>query len=180
MAKKPDGSTKFTELRRVQMELEEARDRYVDLYDGAPTGYLTLNPKGMILEANLPACTLLGINRKDLLGKPVVGFVAAKDQVTFHCHIREIFKAGARQACEVDLAQQDDARSRSSSNRWPFRMRQGSIPMCSPLCWILRNAQAQRRRCSSTNMGLNNKGGWRSVNGSAMTSTTGFCGPSRR
>ena len=77
MAKKPDGSTKFTELRRVQMELEEARDRYVDLYDGAPTGYLTLNPKGMILEANLPACTLLGINRKDLLGKPVVGFVAA-------------------------------------------------------------------------------------------------------
>jgi len=83
MAKKPDGSTKFTELRRVQMELEEARDRYVDLYDGAPTGYLTLNPKGMILEANLPACTLLGINQKDLLGKPVIGFVAAKDQATF-------------------------------------------------------------------------------------------------
>jgi len=180
MAKKPDGSTKFTELRRVQMELEEARDRYVDLYDGAPTGYLTLNPKGMILEANLPACTLLGINRKDLLGKPVVGFVAAKDQVTFHCHIREIFKAGARQACEVDLAQQDDAPVSVQFESVAVRMRQGSIPMCSPLCWILRNAQAQRRRCSITNMGLNNKGGWRSVNGSAMTSTTGFCGPSRR
>jgi len=27
MAKKPDGSTKFTELRRVQMELEAARAR---------------------------------------------------------------------------------------------------------------------------------------------------------
>jgi PAS domain S-box-containing protein len=153
MAKKPDGSTKFTELRRqaearlrttrrdvaampikdvqrlvyelqvheielemqneelrrAQMELEVARDRYVDLYDSAPTGCLTLNPKGMILEANLPACTLLGINRKDLLGKPVIGFVAAKDQATLLRHIREIFKAGASQACEVDLAQQDDA-----------------------------------------------------------------------
>jgi PAS domain S-box-containing protein len=81
----------------------------VDLYDSAPTGCLTLNPKGMILEANLPACTLLGINRKDLLGKPVIGFVAAKDQATLLRHIREIFKAGASQACEVDLAQQDDA-----------------------------------------------------------------------
>jgi PAS domain S-box-containing protein len=153
MAKKPEGSTKFTELRRqaevllgmtkrdvvampiqdvqrlvhelqvheielemqndelrrAQMELEAARDRYVDLYDSAPTGYLTLNPKGVILEANLPACTLLGINRKDLLGKPVMVCVAAKDQATFLRHIREIFKVGVRQACEVELVQQDAA-----------------------------------------------------------------------
>jgi PAS domain S-box-containing protein len=80
----------------------------MDLYDRAPTGYLTLNPKGMILEANLPACTLLGIDRKDLLGQSILGFVAAKDQPTFLCHIRRIFKAGARQACDVDLVQKGD------------------------------------------------------------------------
>ncbi|HEV8327088.1 MAG TPA: ATP-binding protein [Nitrospiraceae bacterium] len=96
-------------LRKAQMDLESARDRYLDLYDSAPIGYLTLNPKGMILEGNLPACTLLGINRKDLLGKPVIGFVAAKDQATVLHHIRESFKEGARQACEVGLAQQRDA-----------------------------------------------------------------------
>jgi PAS domain S-box-containing protein len=150
MAKKPEGSTKFTELRRqaeellrltkrdvaampvkdvqrvvhelqvheielemqneqlrrAQMELEAARDRYLDLYDSAPIGYLTLNSQGIILEANLPASRLLGINREDLLRKPVIGFVAPKDQATFLCHIRESFKVGARQACEVDLAQQ--------------------------------------------------------------------------
>lgn len=153
MAKKPEGSTKFTELRRqaevllgmtkrdvvampiqdvqrlvhelqvheielemqndelrrAQMEIEAARDRYADLYDSAPTGYLTLNPKGVILEANLPACTLFGINRKDLIGKPAMVFVAAKDQATFLRHILEIFKAGVRQACEVELVQQGDA-----------------------------------------------------------------------
>ena len=96
-------------LRQVQMDLESARDRYLDLYDSAPIGYLTLNPMGMILEGNLPACTLLGVNRKELLGKPVIGFVAAKDQATVLRHIRESFKEGARQACEVGLAQQGDA-----------------------------------------------------------------------
>src|SRR4029077_7071246 len=69
-------------LRKAQMDLESARDRYLDLYDSAPIGYLTLNPKGMILEGNLPACALLGVNRTDLIGKPVTGFVAAKDQAT--------------------------------------------------------------------------------------------------
>jgi PAS domain S-box-containing protein len=96
------------ELRRTQMELEAARDRYMDLYDGAPTGYLTLDAKGVILEANLPACTLLGMNRIDLLGKPVIRFVAAKDQATCRRHIREMFNTGVRQACEVDLALQNN------------------------------------------------------------------------
>ena len=94
------------ELRSTQVELEASRDRYVNLYDSAPIGYLTLNPKGMILEANLPVCTLLGLNRKDLLGKAVIGFVAAKDQATFLHHIREIFETGIRQVCEVSLARQ--------------------------------------------------------------------------
>jgi PAS domain S-box-containing protein len=97
------------ELRRTQVKLEAARDRYVNLYDSAPTGYMTLNPRGMILEANLPACMLLRINRKEVFGKPVIGFVAAKDHATFLRHLREIVTSGTRQVCEVDLAQQDDA-----------------------------------------------------------------------
>ncbi len=95
------------ELRRAQVELEEARSRYVRLYDDAPTGYLTLDPKGIILEANLPACTLLGVNRKDLRGKPITLCMLAKDQATFRRHIHELFRTGIRQVCEVDLARQD-------------------------------------------------------------------------
>jgi len=94
------------EMRQVQAEIEAVRDRYVELYDSAPTGYLTLDSKERILAANLPACTLCGINRKDLLGKSVTGFVAAKDQAAFLRHICELFKTGIRQACEVDIAQQ--------------------------------------------------------------------------
>jgi PAS domain S-box-containing protein len=54
-------------LRKAQTGLEESRDRYVDLYDFAPVGYITLDSTGMIEEINLTASVLLGKERKNLL-----------------------------------------------------------------------------------------------------------------
>ena len=59
------------ELRRMHLELDTGRARYFDLYDLAPVGYCTLSEKGMILEANFTAATLLGVNRGALVGQPV-------------------------------------------------------------------------------------------------------------
>jgi PAS domain S-box-containing protein len=95
------------ELRRTQVKLEVARDHYAVLYDSAPTGYLTLDFKGMIRRANLPACTLLGKTRKDLLGQQVIRFVAVKDQATFQRHLLGLLNTGGRDVCEVDLVQRD-------------------------------------------------------------------------
>ena len=91
------------ELRRTQLELEAARDRYVDLYDFSPAGHLTLDTHGTIVEANLRAGTLLGINRKALIGQPLARFIAAEDEGTFHRHCQEVLKTGTRQTCEVHL-----------------------------------------------------------------------------
>ena len=51
------------ELRRTQSDLAAARDRYLDLYDFAPVGYLTLDTDGRILEVNRTGATLLGMMR---------------------------------------------------------------------------------------------------------------------
>src|SRR5579859_7178983 len=51
------------QLRRAQAEIEVARDRYLELYNFAPIGYLTINSQGVILEANLTFAQMLGVDR---------------------------------------------------------------------------------------------------------------------
>ena len=64
------------ELRRAQEELELSRNKYIDLYDFAPVGYFTFDTQGLILEVNLTGAKLLGIERKLLLKKPFINFIA--------------------------------------------------------------------------------------------------------
>ncbi len=64
------------ELRRVRSAAEEARNRYVDLFEFAPDGYITLDEAGFITGANLTAATLLGISPGRLRGKRFAVLVA--------------------------------------------------------------------------------------------------------
>jgi two-component system, cell cycle sensor histidine kinase and response regulator CckA len=91
------------ELRRTQLELEAARARYFDLYDLAPVGYITLNEKGTILEANLTLVDLLGVTRKAVVNRPFTRFIFPPDQDIFYQHRRQLFATGSPQICELRL-----------------------------------------------------------------------------
>jgi PAS domain S-box-containing protein len=71
------------ELRESQNRLEESLHRYSDLYDFAPVGYLTLDRRGRIDEANLTAATLLGWDRGRLLGQYFPLFMPHQDERDF-------------------------------------------------------------------------------------------------
>ena len=76
------------ELRRAQLALEESRDRYVDLYEFAPVGYLTLNLAGRVAEINLAGASLIGVERAKLLHRRFDHCVVLEDrdrwQLQFH------------------------------------------------------------------------------------------------
>jgi len=72
------------ELRRVHTSMEEARDRYVDFYEFAPMGYITLSRDGLISEINLTGCTLLGIERFRLVGRRFTRSVVSQDKDLWH------------------------------------------------------------------------------------------------
>ena len=68
------------ELRRLQRDLENERDKYSDLYDFSPVSYFTMDNKGIILEANLTAAAMIGLERQLLIGRPFSDFIVGGDQ----------------------------------------------------------------------------------------------------
>src|SRR5687767_1264938 len=59
------------ELRRVQHEIEESRDRFQELFELSPCGYLTLDVRGGVWEMNRAAERILRVSRNDLLQQPL-------------------------------------------------------------------------------------------------------------
>jgi len=91
------------ELEMQNEELEQARDRYVDLYDFAPVTYLTLSAEGEILEANLSAAKLLGLERGRLIREKLTRFVATAAQDTFYLFCRQVFRSDDWQSVDLDM-----------------------------------------------------------------------------
>jgi chemotaxis family two-component system sensor kinase Cph1 len=85
------------ELRRAQLELEDTRAKYFQLYNLAPVGYITLTPDLIIKEANLVAATLLGSERRKLVHKPLSPFVSTWSQETLYLHYRRLGQGGGKQ-----------------------------------------------------------------------------------
>jgi PAS domain S-box-containing protein len=84
-------------------ELEHTRDRYVDLYEFAPVGYLTLAEDGAILQVNQTGAELLGEARVDLAGSPFERFVLPADLDRWRQHLKRAGEGGERQRAELRL-----------------------------------------------------------------------------
>ena len=100
--------TQNEELRRSQVELGASRERYFDLYDMAPVGYITVSEKGLIMEANLTAATLLGVARNALDRQPMTRFIIKEDQDIYHLQREKLFKTDAPQVCELRMRRGND------------------------------------------------------------------------
>lgn len=72
------------ELQRAHAAMEAARDRYVDLYDFAPVGYVTIGRQCLIAEINLTAAAMFGIDRARLIGSRFSKLVAPQDADRWH------------------------------------------------------------------------------------------------
>lgn len=95
------------ELQRAQEELEASRALFVDLYDFAPVGYVTVSEAGLILEANLTAAHQLGVGRSGLVMQPFTRFILPEDQDIYYHHRKVLFETGAQQTCELRLLRRD-------------------------------------------------------------------------
>ncbi len=90
------------ELRRTQTKLEAARKSYFDLYDLAPTGYVTTDQQGIIQQSNLTATLMLGVSRGTLIRQSITRFIFPADQDIYYL-CRRLVEAGEARACELRM-----------------------------------------------------------------------------
>ncbi len=95
------------ELRRTQAELDGERARYFDLYELAPVGYCTVSEQGLILQANLTAAQMLGINRGALIAKSISRFILKTDQDIYYLSRQQLIETGNPQTCELCMVRND-------------------------------------------------------------------------
>ena len=98
------------ELQRAQTELEAARNRYSDLYEFAPVGYMTVSEQGLILEANVTSSAMLGAEKNVMIGKPFSQFITSDTQDVFYFHRKKLFETKSKQICELKLEKKDGTR----------------------------------------------------------------------
>ena len=91
------------QLQQARDEMEAGLEKYSDLYDFAPVGYLTLDREGTICEANLTSASLLGIERSRLVQRRFRSCIAPADLPAFTAFFAKVFETKARESCEVTL-----------------------------------------------------------------------------
>ncbi|MFO7877759.1 MAG: diguanylate cyclase [Desulfovermiculus sp.] len=91
------------ELRRAQQENAQLQQEYQDLYEFAPFGYLTLNPKGIITRANLTGVSLLERERRILLKSSFTVFIASEWVNQYQSAKHKAIKTGEKQSVELQL-----------------------------------------------------------------------------
>jgi PAS domain S-box-containing protein len=98
------------ELRKSNAELAESRDRYCDLFEFAPMGYVTLGKDGDILECNVTAAEMLGLERATLVKANFSNFVSRESQANWRLCLQTVLSTGTKQVCVLLMQRADGGR----------------------------------------------------------------------
>lgn len=113
------------ELRSAQSALEASRDLYLDLYEHAPVGYLTLDFHGVVQAVNHTGETMLGWSRDRLLQRRFAGRIVETDRNQWQQVFARLCREGLAQECDLSL-------ERADGSQWQARLnciqQKGEVP----------------------------------------------------
>ncbi len=138
--------TQNRELREAQQQLQESHNRYANLYDYAPVGYLTLNKTGHILSINLTGAILLGNERESLIGKPFTACFSDIDHQAFIVYLQDIFSTTGKSRIDLKIKNADEQLS--------FIRLESTIMCDSSTCLMIMSDISQLKKTINLNRDL--------------------------
>src|SRR5262245_44590068 len=94
-------------LIEAQHALEGSRDRYLELYDFAPIPIVTLGGSGTLQGMNLAATRMLGVDRTNALGMPMMVYAIGDSRRKFLDHMARCRREGGLVRSELHVRTRD-------------------------------------------------------------------------
>ncbi|NVO19854.1 MAG: PAS domain S-box protein [Bacteroidetes bacterium] len=95
------------ELILAREEALKTTEKYLELFDFAPTGYITLSRKGEIQQLNLTAAKMLGKDRSRLIDRLFLMFISNDSRPNFLLLQEKLFSSNVMESCELTLVVED-------------------------------------------------------------------------
>lgn len=99
------------ELQKAKAEIDEALEKYTDLYENAPAGYFTFGDDGTIQQMNLTGAHMVGIGRSQLIGRRFGLLVSTAHRPAFNSFLNRVFSARRKLSGNFEL---------QSHGQWPL------------------------------------------------------------
>jgi PAS domain S-box-containing protein len=108
------------EVHQIELELQNkdlvqaketeriTAEKYIALYDFAPTGYFTLSTEGNIINLNLTGAKLLGKERGHLKKSRFNFFISDDTAHIFNRFFEKVFSGKSKEFCEIRIKTPDD------------------------------------------------------------------------
>ncbi|MBW4652141.1 MAG: PAS domain S-box protein [Kaiparowitsia implicata GSE-PSE-MK54-09C] len=126
----------------TRQAVEAERQRYRELFEFAPDGYLVTDENGRIQEANCAIATMLQVSQEFLVGKPLLVFIDPPNRSRFHFTLDQLR--------QLDMLQDWEMRLRSS-HRSPFdaaltvAVVRDAAGQITSLRWLVRDATERKQ-----------------------------------
>ncbi|MFW5663761.1 MAG: PAS domain S-box protein [bacterium] len=91
------------ELTRVQNLLEIEKNRYAELFDYSPVGYLIMDKNGFIHEANQTFCKMSGLPKSEVANHNLKSLLDSKSQDAFYFHLRDLMEGKKTANCILEI-----------------------------------------------------------------------------
>jgi PAS domain S-box-containing protein len=132
------------QLLSMHEQIENERQRFRELFEFAPDGYLVTDSSGVILQANRAAGRLLRTRADLLVGKPVVNFVAMDQRRLWRERLLGLGAASEVQEFEAELAAREGEPVTVSVRVATAPVSTGARPALE-IRWLLRDIRHQKK-----------------------------------
>jgi PAS domain S-box-containing protein len=133
-------STQSEELIESRVALAAERQRYRDLFDLAPDGYLVTDREELVLEANQAASTMLEVPQPSLHGKPMVLYVDRTERPAFFALLEGLARGAPRRTWQTRLRARRRGAYAAALTVSPIASATGEVAGAR---WLLRDISAQ-------------------------------------